>query len=895
MKRVLITFVCAFMPLLALAQVELSALRTNSLDTPIGIDPEGKLSFSWIATSQNKGASQISYEVTLYRGKTRVWGSGKVKSDNSIAVECDARLYSNTKYMWTVRVWDNTGRASKRYSSWFHTGIKQSEWVAEWIGEKGYKRPINLRYQTKLSKPIRRAMALFTSHGGYEAYINGARVGDLYMTPGWTSYLKRLQYQMYDVTSMLQQGDNVVAAVVAPGWYSSMGYGAPERRTQYGDDIALLGQIMVEYTDGTSDVIATSDDWYISTSAKASGVVFNHIYDGETIDARLIDDRWSTTSYKMGKEWSKAAQLNLSKSTLVASVSEPVKAHTPIKPIKYIVTPKGEKVIDFGQNIVGWERVRLQGAKGAEIRIYHAETLDEKGNFYTVNLRSAKALSTYIMDGGAKREFVPSMTFYGFRYIKVEGVEGDLNLADFEAVPVWSAFDNVGSFSCSNPIINQLQSNIWWSFHDNFLDVPTDCPQRDERLGWTGDAQIFFRTASFLGRVENFFAKWLADVEADQKEDGRLPRIVPDVYREQTRRLDACGWADAITIIPWQHYIAYGDKSILEDQYASMKKWVDYLIKQSKDNGWIWNRGSHYGDWLFYSVNNDRDGISAVTSKYLIAQCFYAHSADNVARAAEVLGKVADMAYYRDVAKRVREAYLNEYVTPNGLISGDTQTAYVLALKFDMLPEHMRKSAAKRLVENIKRYKYHITTGFLGTPYICEVLTQYGYSDVAYRLLLQEGCPGWLFQVKMGATTIWERWDSIREDGSIPNNGMNSLNHYSYGSIGDWLYRSAVGLYEAAPAYKRIVVKPHTGGNFEHMEASTITPYGKAAAGWKAKDNILTELSVEIPFNTTAEIYVPAKGVEAVQCDDASIVAAGYVDGYVKFSVGSGKYTFSVK
>ena len=500
------------------------------------------------------------------------------------------------------------------------------------------------------------------------------------------------------------------------------------------------------------------------------------------------------------------------------------------------------------------------------------------------------------MSGGEKMEFTPSLTFYGFRYIKVEGVEGDLNLEDFEAVPVWSDFANVGEFASSNKLINQLQSNIWWGFHDNFLDIPTDCPQRNERLGWTGDAQVFFRTASFLGHVENFFDKWLKDLSADQYDDGSMPRVIPDIYDKKRRgRVEACGWADAATIIPWQHYMAYSNRQTLSDSYNAMKKWVDHLIDKSKENNYLWVGGSHYGDWLFYSVDNDRDGVSAVTSKYLIAQCFFAHSLDNVAKAAEVLGKTADVAYYTDIAKKVRLAYQNEYVTPNGLVSSDTQTAYVLALKFDMLPEHLRKQAAKRLVENIKRYKYHISTGFLGTPHICDVLTEYGYSDIAYRLLLQESCPGWLYQVKMGATTIWERWDSIRPDGSIPDNGMNSLNHYSYGAIGDWLYRSAVGIREAAPGYKRITIKPHTGGNFENMSASTITPYGKVAAAWKAKENRLTELVVEIPFNTTAEIYVPAENLAAVSCDDASLKAAGMENGYAKFCVGSGRYSFTVK
>ena len=889
-KRVaLLSFL--LLPFMVVAQVKLSSLRVNGLEQPMGVDADAPLTFSWIATSTDKGASQSAYEIRVLRNGMPVWGSGVVQSENSTVVPYGGKLHPDSRYSWSVRIWDNRGKVSNTATSTWQTGLRREDWQAEMIGEVDKIRPVNFRCVATLTKKIKRATAYITSHGQYEAFINGRRVGDSYMTPGWTSYKKRLQYQAYDVTAMLCRGENVVSAVVAPGWYTGMG---GYRRGKYGNDVALMMQINIEYTNGEKVVLVTDESWAMSATAKASGVVYNDIYNGESIDARMIDESWTTTAYADEREWVKAQKVAFDKSLLISTVNEQVKAQMPIKPVKYIVTPKGEKVLDFGQNIVGWERVKLQGKAGDTIRVYHAEVLDENGNFYTTNLRRAKATSTYIMDGGAKREFVPSLSFYGFRYLKVDGVEGDLCLEDFEAVPVWSNFDNVGSFASSNSLINQLQSNIWWGFHDNFLDVPTDCPQRDERIGWTGDAQVFFRTASFLGRVDNFFAKWLADLRADQYEDGQVPNGIPIIFKSKWGAR-ACGWSDAATIVPWQHYMAYGNKRILEQQYESMKRWVDFLIKDSTDNGLLINSGNHYGDWLSYSVPNDLHGISAISSKHLVAQCFFAHSLDNLVRAAETLGRVADVAYYKDIASKVRKAYQDEYVTPNGLISSDTQTAYVLALHFDMLPENMRKQALERLVRNIEKYKNHITTGFLGTPYICEVLTNNGRSDVAYKLLLQESCPGWLYQVKKGATTIWERWDGLREDGSIPDNGMNSFNHYAYGSIGDWLYRSAVGIREAAPGYKRIVVKPHVGGDFESMEASTVTPYGKVAAAWKAKENRLTELSVEVPFNTTAEVLVPAKSAEAVQCDDAAVKPCGVESGYVKFAVGSGKYIFTIR
>ena len=457
MKR-FCTVVLALLPMMAMAQIEVTSLRVNQLDAPMGIAPDAPVTFSWMATSSDKGASQSAYEVSVHRGFIREWYSGVVKSDNSTAVRYEGRLYPDSRYTVTVRIWDNKGRVSNAFTSSFQTGLRFEDWKADMIGEYGEVRPLNFRRAVSLNKKIKRATAYISSHGVYEAYINGHRVGDAYMTPGWTTYKKRLQYQAYDVTTMLCRGDNVVAATVAPAWYTGMGR---YNRGRSGDDVALLMQINIEYTNGEKVVVKSDDSWRMSATAKASGLVKNDIYDGATIDARLIDTYWSTINYSEDSQWQKPTLIDFDKHLLVASVSESVKAQKPIKAIKYIVTPAGEKVIDFGQNLVGWERAKLQGKAGDTIRIYHAETLDENGNFYTTNLRKARATSTYVMDGEGKGTFATTQTFYGFRYIKVEGVDADLNLEDFEAVPVWSSFDNVGSFSSSNPLVNQLQSNIW--------------------------------------------------------------------------------------------------------------------------------------------------------------------------------------------------------------------------------------------------------------------------------------------------------------------------------------------------------------------------------------------------------------------------------------------------
>lgn len=449
--------------------------------------------------------------------------------------------------------------------------------------------------------------------------------------------------------------------------------------------------------------------------------------------------------------------------TLVATYNEPIKKHETFKPLKIFKTPQGDLVADFGQNLVGWVQLKVKGNSGDKINIYHSEVLDKRGNFYTENLRVAKQQNTYILKGGGEEFFEPHFTFQGFRYIKIEGFPGELKPENITAVALYSDMKPTGTFTSSNTLVNQLQHNIQWGQRGNFLDVPTDCPQRDERLGWTGDAQVFSRTATFNFGVHNFFAKWLKDVALDQYSDGSVPFVIPNVLGNNSG--GSTGWADVSTIIPWNVYLAYGDKQVLMDQYNSMKRWVGYMEKASKN--YLWNTGFHFGDWLFYRPFDDNDGRSAVTDKYFIAQCFFAYSTQMLLNAATVLNKTEDIAYYSNLLQKVKEAFVKEYVTPNGRLLSSTQTAYTLALHFDMLPEAMRQPAAEKLVENIKSYRNHLTTGFLGTPYLCHVLSRFGYTDMAYKLLLQDTYPSWLYPVKMGATTIWERWDGIKPDSTF--------------------------------------------------------------------------------------------------------------------------------
>ena len=882
-----------------MAQVTVSNLLTENQINPVSIDIV-QPRFSWQLKGGKRNIQQTAFEIKVLQKNTAVWSSGKVASAQSVLLPyAGTALQSGRQYSWQVKVWDNNGKASLwSTAAFFKMGmLNAADWKAKWLeagfAEDSINRPAQyFRKPFDVNKKIQSAYAYITAHGMYEAQINGKRVGDYYLTPGWTSYNNRLQYQVYDVTSLLKNGANAVGVVAANGWYR--GYLAwNDNKNIYGKKLAILFQMEIEYTDGTTQTITSDESWKSATGA----IRYAEIYNGEIYDARQEKNGWSNAMYN-DNNWSGVKTVAADKAVLVATYNEPIKKQEIFKPVKILKTPKGELVADFEQNLTGWATLKIKGKTGDTINLFHTEVLDKAGNFYTDNLRAAKQQNTFILKGGDEEFFEPHFTFQGFRYIKIEGLTGELKTENISAVALYSAMPPTGTFTSSNALINQLQHNIQWGQRGNFLDVPTDCPQRDERLGWTGDAQVFSRTATFNFGVNNFFAKWMKDVALDQQPNGSVPFVVPNVLGPNAG--GSAGWADAATIIPWNVYLAYGDKQILIDQYSSMKAWVGYMEKASKNN--LWNTGFHFGDWLFYRPFDDNDGRSAVTDKYLIAQCFFAYSTQILFNTATVLGKTADAEYYKNLLQKIKTAFVNEYVTANGNLVSGTQTAYVLALHFDMLPEVLQKNAAEKLVTNIKNYGDHLTTGFLGTPYLCHVLSRFGYTGVAYKLILQENYPSWLYPVKMGATTIWERWDGIKPDSTFQVPSMNSFNHYSYGAIGDWMYRVMAGLDtdESEPGYKHIIIKPHVGGGFKNAAATLQTYYGTASSGWKIiTDKILFD--VEIPPNTTATIYLPAKATEAITENGTALSAikdisiTGSEEGYVILKVGSGKYNFEVK
>lgn len=895
MKKIFSLLIFQLMTLVCFSQLTVSNLLCENLSDPPGIDVAAPR-FSWQLSADRRNVRQTAYEIKVSAGKQIFWNSGKINADQSVQIEYGGKnLQSGKKYSWQVRVWDNTGVVSawSSVASFQMALLNATDWKAKWI-TPGYKedtvmRPSPLfRKQFDTEKKIISATAYITAHGLYEAQINGQRIGDAYLTPGWTAYKKRLQYQVYNVTDLVKNGSNAIGVMLGNGWYRGI-IGYTNQVNVYGKDIALLFQLNITYADGSTESVVSDSSWKSSTGA----VIYAEIYNGEIIDAGKEKKGWAQPGFD-DAGWAPVKVAGFTRDNLLATRNEPVKKHETFRPAKIFTTPKGEKVIDFGQNLVGWVMLKVKGNAGDRITLSHAEVLDKYGNFYTDNLRHAKAQDIYILKGDGEERFEPHFTWQGFRFVKVEGYPGEIKPENFTAVALYSDLQPTGTFTSSNALVNQLQHNIQWGQKGNFLDIPTDCPQRDERLGWTGDAQVFSGTASFNMNVNNFFAKWLKDLAADQQ-DGIVPFVIPNVLGAGG---NSAGWADASTIIPWNMYLAYGDKKILKDQFSSMKAYVESIRTKATDD--LWNYGFHFGDWLFYRPQDDNDGRSAVTDKYLIAQCFYARSTQLLINAARVLGKTGDVDTYSVLLKKIKDAFVKEYLTSGGRLVSGTQTAYVLALNFDMLPESLREQAARRLVDNVKSYGNHLTTGFLGTPYLCHVLTRFGYSEIAYKLLLQETYPSWLYPVKMGATTIWERWDGQKPDSSFQTPDMNSFNHYSYGAIGDWMYRQMAGLdtYEDGPGYKHIRIKPHIGGGFSFVMASLQTYYGKVSTGWKIETDKIN-MDIEIPANTIADVFVPAEAAIAITESGkplslvSDIKIGGTEEGYVILKLGSGIYHFS--
>lgn len=727
-----------------------------------------------------------------------------------------------------------------------------------------------LRKSFTLNKPIRRAYAYATALGLYELHLNGQRVGDELFRPGWTDYHKRVYYQMYDVTPLLQRGANAAGLIVGDGWATGHVGNGGRDRYGLGHPRAMM-QIVVTYTDGSTATIATDGTW----KAAYGPILEQDLLDGESYDATREMPGWDRAGFNDAL-WRAPDISAAPKIAVQAYPGVPVRRIMELKPQSVTQPSPGAYVYDLGQNMVGWARLSATGPAGTKIRLRFAEMLNPDGTIYTTNLRGARCIDNYVLKGAGREVWEPHFTFHGFRYVEVTGFPGTPTAAAITGIVVHSDTPRTGTFTCSSPLVNQLQHNIEWGQRGNFLEVPTDCPQRDERLGWMGDAQIFVRTACNNMDVSSFFTKWMVDVEDAQRGEA-FTDVSPDV---------CCGagtpaWGDAGVIVPWTIYQAYGDKQIILQHYDAMARWTDWMQKNSKD---LVRPAGGYGDWL---------SIGANTPTEVIATAYFAYSTSLMAKMAHAVGKEADARKYEDLAARIKQAFNAAFVSPDGHVKGDTQTCYLLALHFNLLPDEKRAVATQYLVEDIKKRNWHLSTGFVGVGYMTPTLTEVGQTAVAYRLLNQDTFPSWGFSIRHGATTIWERWDGWTPDKGFQDPGMNSFNHYSMGSVGQWMFATVAGIDTdpAQPGFKHIIMRPRPGGGLTTASATYNSIRGPIASGWKI-DNGALQLTVTIPANTTATVYIPTLDAGQVK-ESGKPIAARSADGAAVVELGSGSYTFT--
>ena len=828
--------------------VQVSPVRFEHHRAGLGIG-ERAPRLSWRTGSAPDGWRQVAYEIEVDSARHRV------DSPESVLVPWPAApLSSRDRRTVRVRVTDADGQTSPWSApAVVEAGLlRAADWTARMITPAADPAPL-VRKQFRLDGPVASVRLYITAHGLYRAGINGQPVSDDAFTPGWTSYHHRLRYQTYDVTRFLRDGDNVLGAQLADGWFRGRLTFAKGKRNVYGDKLGLLAQLMIVLDDGRTVVIGTDGSWRSSTGPVTSA----DLYEGEHYDARLEQPGWSVRGFD-DSAWLPCSVTGFDAGTLVAPDGPPVRPVAEVPVSEVLTSPSGRRLLDFGQNLVGTLRIRVSGASGTVVTLRHAEVL-EYGELAVRPLRTATATDSYTLRGDpAGEEWEPRFTFHGFRYAEVTGWPGELRREDITAVVYHSDLERTGWFECSDPLLTKLHDNVVWGMRGNFLDVPTDCPQRDERLGWTGDIQVFAPTAAYLYDCAGFLASWLKDLAADQTAEGVVPLFVPrvDLHGPFGEPVPLAGWGDAAVLVPWVVYQRFGDVDVLRRQYRSMCAWVDGLTA-TLGAGTLFDQPLlQLGDWLDPAAPLDNP-TAGTTDPILVATAYRVRTAQVLSEIAGVLGQEADSAKYAELADSVRQAFHDEYVTPNGRVASDSQTGYALALEFSLLPdESQRAHAAARLVEVVRTKAHKIATGFLGTPLICDALTSVGAIDDAYQLLLQKDCPSWLYPVTMGATTIWERWDSMLPDGSVNPGEMTSFNHYAFGAVADWMHRVLGGLAPAVPGYRVLDVAPRPGGGIAWAKTAHLTPYGRAEVAWRREDRKLT-VDVVVPAGTTAVITLP--------------------------------------
>jgi len=846
--------------------MQIYGMKTNQLTNPVGFQLSPlRLSYK---VKDCGGKYQKSARIRIYCDGETVYDSGLCNEIDSLCFVPKITLSSRTAYEWDVEVTADNGETALSPRAHFETGKMDEPWQGQWIAPAEKIDNPRLYKSFILPEGVLSARLYIVGLGLYEAYINGKKVGDEYFAPYCNDYDHWLQYQTYDVTELLE-GSNELSVMLGDGWYKGR-FGFQQQREIYGDTLCLACELRVKTESG--EVVIPSDD---SWRCRETAVRFSNIYDGEVLDLSASCD----------KEYAVQVYPQMGFERVTERLSLPVRIQHTLPVKKVIHSVKNETILDFGQEVTGFVAFRAKGEKGQKYHLKYSEILQD-GCFYNENLRSAKAEYTCVTDG--KEQWIrPYFTFYGFRYVLIEGFGENADPKDFFACVLYSDMEQTGFIKTNNKKVNRLAENALWSQRGNFLDVPTDCPQRDERMGWTGDAQAFCATACYQMNSAAFYTKFMHDMACEQRSrDGSVPHVIPSFHMQGA---PSCAWADAAAIIPWTVYLFYGDKTLLEKQYANMKMWVEWIYRTDEATGGarLWQAGFHFADWLALDAAyaaSCRGG----TDRDFIASCFYLYSVRLTAKAAGVLGLRTDEMRYRLLESEILKALRREYFTAAGRLAVNTQTAYILSL-FLGIPEEKHMPLMRReMDQKFENAHSELRTGFVGTSYLCRVLTHEGFNPLAYTLLLREDYPGWLYEVNMGATTIWERWNSVLPDGRISDTGMNSLNHYAYGSVMEWMYRDAAGIspVESAPGFRRVRMEPHPDSRLPEIDFSYESAVGRYRSAFKGTGEKTMTWQVSVPFGGEAELVLPLGQVDGNARWHKR-------DGKLHTVVGAGEYVFT--
>jgi len=888
--------------------VTLSDTRCEYRENPVGVDtPAPRL--SWVINTATRGTRQTAWQIlvasspaALAKNQGDWWDSGQVNSDQSIQVVYGGKsLAAGQNYFWKVRIWNQANQVSdwSQPARWTMGLLNAADWQAKWIGfstptnsvvtlPKSGSYPLQpapfFRKTFTVGKAFKRATAFASALGAYELHLNGQPVDTDVLSPGWTDFNRRVHYFSYDVTAQLQRGDNVLGAILGDGWFASY-LAFTGKRHYYGGDCRLRVQLQIEYQDGTRETIGSDDSWKATTGPiREADLLMGCVY-----DARAELPGWDKTGFD-DRNWQPAVVDDTVKANLVAHPGEPIRRCEEISALKITEPKPGVYIFDLGQNMVGWARLLAKGNAGQQIVVRHAEMLNPDGTIYTANLRAAKATDTYYLAGQSQRAYEPAFTFHGFRYVEVTGLNYRPKLADVTGIVLHSDLPRTGWFECSEPLVNQLALNSLWGQKGNFLDVPTDCPQRNERAGWTGDAQVFMKTACFNLAAPAFYTKWLDDLcEDSQRADGAFGDVAPSL---KIVGFGNTGWSDAGPICNWRMFEMYGDTRVLRRHYPALTRHMAFLASTSKD--FVRGTGA-YGDWLRLAGPQKSDAIGTA---------YYAYTAQVMAKIATALGETADAEKFHKLANDIRAGFVKNHLKADGRIldsKNETgQTFYALAFGLDLVPDDLKTKIAEQFVAALHQQDDHIATGFLGTPFILFALQKAGHPELAYKLVLNKTYPSWLQQVLWGSTTMWERWDGWTPTKGFQSPGMNSFNHYWLGCVSEWLFTQAAGIDTDGPGFSHIVIRPEivkSENGFSWVKAKYNSIHGLITSQWKL-DSDQFRLNVTIPGNCTATVYLPTAALADVTEGGKPAATAEGVkflrleNGRAVFEIGSGQYEF---